>query len=143
MNYEMQPYIVYIKPDTQNRIDSVDSSAFLTDTNGWREIDRGFDVRHHHAQGNYFEKSIYDERGIHRYMTVPVVDDPDREAYRVYEYKGEQWGIYERTKEEMDEDYIPPVPATTIEKRVETVEGKTAELEESLEMLLTGVTEDE
>lgn len=37
----------------------------------------------------------------------------------------------------------PPVPTEPIEKRVETVEGKTAELEESLDMLLSGVTSDE
>lgn len=139
---EMQPYIVYIKSDEQNRIKSVNSSAFLRDTDGWVEIDRGFDDKHHHAQGNYFPSPIYDERGIMRYMTAPIADYPDREAYHVYKRNGEQWGIYERTQEEMDADYIPPVPAASIEKRVENVEGKTAELEESLDMLLSGVTAD-
>ena len=38
--FEMQPYVVYIKVDEQNRIQAVDSSAFLTDTDGWVEIDR-------------------------------------------------------------------------------------------------------
>lgn len=141
--FEMLPYIVYIKPDDQKRIDAVNSSAFLTNTDGWREIDRGFDDRHHHAQGNYFPQSLYDERGIHRYMTALLTDESDREAFHTYEYNGETWGIYERTQEEMDADYIPPAPAKPIEKRVENVENKTAELEESLDMLLTGVTEDE
>lgn len=112
MDYEMQPYIVYIKPDALNRIQSVNSSAFLRDTDGWGEIDRGFDVKHHHAQGNYFPKSLYDERGIHRYMTAPATNFLDREAFHVYEYKDEHWGIYERTQEEMDADFVQPVTDT-------------------------------
>lgn len=124
MNFAMQPYIVYVKPDDQNRIVAVNSSAFLTDLTGWVEIDSGYGDRHHHAQGNYFDKPIMDMRGIWRYKLVdgkPV----------------------ERTQEEMDADYTEPVQPTNIEKRVKTVEGKTAELEESLEMLLSGVTSDE
>ena len=127
MDFEMQPYIVYIKPDAQNRIVYVDSSAFLTGTDGWIEIDRGFDDAHHHAQGNYFPLPIYDERGIMRYLYTP-----DGESL---------WR--ERTKAEMDADWEEPVPTEPIEKRVETVEGKTAELEESLDILLSGVTADE
>lgn len=125
--FEMQPYIVYVKHDEQNRIIAVNSSAFIRDTDGWVEIDRGFDVKHHHAQGNYFPMPIYDERGICRYLYTPDADTLWRE----------------RTQEEMDADWEEPVPAESIEKRVETVEGKTAELEETLDMILTGVTEDE
>lgn len=125
--FDMQPYIVYIKTDDQNRIQDVNSSAFIRDTDGWVEIDRGFDVRHHHAQGNYFQKPKFDERGICRYLYTPDAEPLWRE----------------RTQEEMDADWVEPVPAETIEKRVETVEGKTAELEESLDMLLSGVTSDE
>ena len=40
-------------------------------------------------------------------------------------------------------EYPEPVPVGTLEKRVENVEGKTAELEESLDILLSGVTADE
>lgn len=127
MEFEMQPYIVYVSPDTQNRIQAVNSSAFLRETDGWIEIDRGFDVKHHHAQGNYFPLPIYDERGICRYLYTP----------------GEETLWRERTQEEMDADWEEPVPTEPIEKRVETVEGKTAELEESLDMLLSGVTSDE
>ena len=121
---EMQPYIVYVKTDEQNRIQAVNSSAFLTDTDGWIEIDSGYGDKYHHAQGNYFEKPLYDDRGIMRYKLVDGVP-------------------VERTKEEMDADYTEPDQPVTIEKRVETVETKTAELEESLEMLLTGVIDDE
>lgn len=140
---ENKTYIVYAKIDEQSRIAAVDSSAFLTDTNGLVKIDEGDTIRHYHAQGNFFEKPLYDARGIHRYMTDPVDADPERTAYHIYEYEGKQLGVYERTQAEMDADWEEPVPAESIEDRVKTVEGKTAELEESLDMLLSGVTEDE
>lgn len=81
----MNLYIVYVKPDEQNRIQAVNSSAFLTNTDGWVEIDSGSDDRFHHAQGNYFGKPLHDERGVCRYKLAngqPV----------------------ERTQEEMDAD---------------------------------------
>lgn len=107
---EMQPYIVYIKPDDQNRIKAVNSSAFLRDTDGWVEIDRGFDTRHHHAQGNYFPLPIYDERGIHRYMIAKTSDWPERKMYVLFTHNNEEWAVYERTQAEMDADYVPYTP---------------------------------
>ena len=67
---EITPYIVYVQTDDQNRIISVNSSAFLADVNGWTEIDRGVGDKYHHAQGNYFTKPIIDERGVFRYKMV-------------------------------------------------------------------------
>lgn len=107
MDFEMQPYIVYVKTDEQNCIIAVNSSAFLTDTAGWAEIDSGFGDRYHHAQGNYFEKPIFDERGICRYKLAdgqPV----------------------ERTQEEMDADYAPPVPAPSDADRIAALEEQLA-----------------
>lgn len=66
----MDQYIVYVKTDDQKRIEAVNSSAFLTDTDGWIEIDSGIGDKYHHAQNNYFDKPIYDERGIMRYKLV-------------------------------------------------------------------------
>lgn len=132
MEFEMQPYIVYIKIDYESRIQAVDSSAFLHDTTSWREVDRGFDVKHHHAQGNYFPKPLYDDRGIHRYMTEPVTDYPDREAYSVYEYKGEQWGVYERTQEEMGADWVPPAPQPDPTERIAALEAAMTAIEEGI-----------
>ena len=88
---QLPPYIVYVKTDENNLIAAVNSSAFLTDANGWVEIDSGYGDKYHHAQGNYFAKPIYDERGICRYKLAdgkPV----------------------ERTQTEMDADYVPHVP---------------------------------
>lgn len=66
----METYAVYILLDGANRILSVDSSAFLSDTTGWEQIDEGTGDRFHHAQNNYFPKPKYDERGIPRYTYV-------------------------------------------------------------------------
>lgn len=114
--FEMQPYIVYIKPDAKNRIRAVDSSAFLTVTDGWIEIDRGFDTKHHHAQGNYFPMPIYDDRGIMRYLYTPDADTLWRE----------------RTQAEMDADYIPPAPVPNNDQRIADLEAAMAAIEEGI-----------
>lgn len=114
--FEMQPYFVYIKPDDQNRIRAVNSSAFLTDTDGWVEIDRGFDVRHHHAQGNYFPLPLYDERGIMRYLYTPGADTIWRE----------------RTQAEMDADWEEPVPQPDPTERIAALEAAMTAIEEGI-----------
>lgn len=88
--FNMDPYIVYVRIDDMDRIVSINSSAFLTDTNGWIEIDRGFGDKYHHAQGNYLPMPLYEERGIPRYKLV--------ESKPV-----------ERTQKEIDADYVEPV----------------------------------
>lgn len=107
MDFEMQPYIVYVKIDDANRIMAVNSSAFIPDPSGWIEIDSGFGDKCHHAQGNYFDQPIMDERGIWRYKLVdgkPV----------------------ERTQEEMDADYTPPVPNPSDADRIAALEEQLA-----------------
>ena len=89
MEYVMQPYGVYIQTDAQRRITAINSSAFLPDTEGWIKIDEGFGDKYHHAQGNYLDKPLTDERGVYR-------------------YKLEDGKPVERTQEEMDADYTPP-----------------------------------
>lgn len=83
---EMNPYIVYVKLDDANRITAVNSSAFLSNTDGWTEIDNGHGDKYHHAQGNYFPKAIRDVCG----MCL---------------YKLEDGKPVERTQEEMELDY--------------------------------------
>lgn len=102
---EMRPYIVYVKVDESNRVTSINSSAFLADVTGWMEIDSGFGDKYHHAQGNYFDKPLCDERGIYRYKLVdgkPV----------------------ERTQEEMDADYVPPEVKPTDTERISQLESE-------------------
>lgn len=99
----MNLYTVYVKSDEQNRITDVNSSAFLTATSGWKEIDSGYGDKYHHAYGNYFDKPIMDERGICR-------------------YKLEDGQPKERTQEEMDADYVPPVPQQSDSERIAQLE---------------------
>lgn len=106
---QLPPYIVYVKPNDSGYITSVNSSAFLRNTDGWTEIDSGSGDKFHHAQGNYFPQPLYDERGICRYKLVdgkPV----------------------ERTQEEMDADYVPPEVKPTTEQRVDALETTTDDI---------------
>lgn len=63
-------YIVYVKPNDSGYITAVNSSAFLTDTTGWLEIDSGYGDRYHHAQGNFFPQPIITDSGAYRYKLV-------------------------------------------------------------------------
>lgn len=110
MDFEMQPYIVYVKIDDANRIMAVNSSAFVPDPSGWVEIDRGFGDKYHHAQGNYFDQPIYDDRGIKR-------------------YKLEDGKAVERAKEEMDADWIEPAPQPAPDNRIDALEKQLAAYE--------------
>lgn len=66
----MDTYIVYAKIDDCGYITAVNSSAFLTDTTGWEEIDSGYGDKYHHAQGNYFPQPIMTMGGAYRYKLV-------------------------------------------------------------------------
>lgn len=110
---QLSPNIVYVKLDDANRIISINSSAFLPDTVGWTEIDSGYGVKYHHAQGNYFPQPIIDDRGIYRYKLVdgkPI----------------------ERTQEEMDADYVEPDPKPSTEERIQQLEAQNETLLECL-----------
>ena len=100
-----QPYKVLARVDDAGRVVEINSSAFVTDTDGWTEIDSGWGDKYHHAQGNYFDKPLCDERGICHYKLVngrPV----------------------ERTKEEMDADYVPPEVNPTDTERISQLESE-------------------
>lgn len=106
----MNEYIVYVKLDDQNRITAINSSAFLPDTDGWTEIDSGHSDKYHHAQGNYFDKPIYDDRGIPRYKLVDGMP-------------------VERTQEEIDADYVEPEHQPTDAERITALEAQLASYE--------------
>ena len=61
-------YTVYVKTNELGYITAVNSSAFLSDTSGWTEIDRGNGDKYHHAQGNYFPLPTIG--GAYRYKLV-------------------------------------------------------------------------
>ena len=104
-------YIVYVKPNESGYITSVNSSAFLLDTTGWVEIDRGYGDKHHHAQGNYFPQPIITDGGAYRYK---LVDGKPVEC----------------TAEEISaqEEAMKPVPTPSLENRVEVLESTTDDM---------------
>lgn len=70
MEFEINPYIVYVKSNSDGYIVAVNSSLFLTDTSDWAEIDSGHGDKYGHAQGYYFPQSIVTESGAFRYKLV-------------------------------------------------------------------------
>ena len=63
-------YKVYAKVDENGIIIAINSSAFLTDTTNWTEIDEGEGDKYHHAQGNYLSVGLTDENGIFNYKLI-------------------------------------------------------------------------
>lgn len=106
MELEIKPYIVYVKTNSEGYITAVNSSAFLTDTAGWVEIDSGYGDKYHHAQGNYFPESIFTDGGAYRYK---LVDSK----------------VMKCTEEEIltQEEANKPIPVITTEERVEALEA--------------------
>lgn len=88
--YMQKPYDVLVKINEDGIVTEINSSAFIEDISGWHKIDEGFGDKFHHAQGNY--------------LTLPLIDDRG-----ILQYKLENGNIVERTKEEMDADYVPIV----------------------------------
>ena len=67
---EVDVYKVYAKICEFGYITSVNSSAFLSDTTGWTEIDQGQGDKYHHAQGNYLPGPLMTMGGAYRYKLV-------------------------------------------------------------------------
>lgn len=112
----MDEYLVYIRVDDAGRVVDINSSAFLTDTDGWVQIDRGHGDRYHHAQGNYLPGPLADERGIYRYKLA-------------------DGAVAERTREEMDADWVEPEAQPDPDARLRAVEETLAAYEDMLMMM--------
>lgn len=65
-----EQYQVYVQTDGSGRIIGMNSSAFVSDTTGWTQIDEGGGDRYHHPQGNYLPLSLLTEQGVCRYKLV-------------------------------------------------------------------------
>lgn len=117
MEFE-NPYIVYVKTNSNGYITAVDSSAFLTDITGWVEIDSGYGDKYHHAQGNYFPEPIWTDGGAYRYK---LVDGKPVEC----------------TAEEIaaQEEANKPVPTPTPEERIAELEAENKTLTAQVDAL--------
>lgn len=79
-------YIVYVRPDENGIITAINSSAFISDTTSWIEIDEGDGDRFHHAQNHYLPVGLIDENGIYSYKLVdgkPVLRTEEDKAPEV------------------------------------------------------------
>lgn len=101
--FEPELYKVFVKVDVAGRITAINSSAFLTDTNGWIEIDSGLGDKYHHAQGNYLESPLMDDRGL-------------------FLYKLESGKAVKRSAAEVEADYRPQPAVLTQEERLTALE---------------------
>lgn len=100
-------YTVYIRVDDAGRVVNINSSAFLSNVEGWVEIDRGAGDRYQHAQGNYMPGPLFNSNGI------PI-------------YKLETGKIVNRTDEEMMADV--PTKEKTVFERLAKVEDALANI---------------
>lgn len=66
----MEMYSVFVKTNDSGYITAVNSSAFLSDTTGWTEIDQGAGDKYHHAQGNYLPGPLMTVGGAYRYKLI-------------------------------------------------------------------------
>ena len=112
---QAQPYKVLVRVDDAGRVVAINSSAFITNTDGWTEIDSGWGDKYHHAQGNYLESPLTDERGL-------------------FLYRLENGQVVKRSAAEIEADYKPQPTAPTQEERL-------AALEDAFNLLLEGATE--
>ena len=109
------PYKVLVRVDDAGRVVEINSDAFVEDADGWTEIDSGWGDKFHHAQGNYLESPLIDERGL-------------------FLYKLENGQVVKRSAAEVEADYKPQPTAPTQEERLTA-------LEDAFNLLLEGATE--
>jgi hypothetical protein len=118
-------YSVFVQTDDQGRVIGINSDAFLPSTDGWEKIAEGHGDKFHHAQGNYLPQPVYDEEG--------------RANWKL---EGGQPIL--RTDAEKAADVQPDakVPFEPDADDIARLEMRMDAFDQSLDMLLLGVTED-
>lgn len=61
---------VYVKTDSNDVITEINSDIFLHTVKEYTLIDEGEGDRYAHAQGNYLDKSLIDDRGRYNYKLL-------------------------------------------------------------------------
>lgn len=105
---ERTNYKVLVKTDDAGHVTAINSDAFIN-SEGWTQIDEGEGDRYHHAQNNYLQKPLMDERGVYRYKLVNGM-------------------VTQRTQAEMDADFDALPAPPTIEERMNALESANDDL---------------
>lgn len=108
MEYINETYKVYVETNADGIITAVNSSAFLSDTAGWTEIDEGTGDRYHHAQAHYLTEPLADENGIFNYLLLggKPVKRSDEHKQPELDHINAQAEISELKQKLSDTDYI-------------------------------------
>lgn len=111
---EMKKSKVYALPNSEGYITRIDGGytiGNITDPENWVLIDEGNGDRYNLCQGNYFPQPIITDGGAYRYK---LVDGKPVEC----------------TAEEIEaqEEALKPVPAPSLENRVEVLESTTDDM---------------
>lgn len=96
---------VYAFPSTDGYITRIDggyTTGNITNPEDWVLIDEGYGDKYNLCQSNYLPLPLMDERGVYRYKLV------DGKAV-------------ERTQEEMDADYVPPMVKPSAEELLDAL----------------------
>lgn len=75
-----ETYIVFVQIDSNSTITAINSSEFLDDITDWTQIDEGTGDKYHHAQGNYLETGLIDDKGCFNYKLVDGIVSARSEA---------------------------------------------------------------
>lgn len=85
---------VYAKLDTDKYVINVNSEIFLSDTTDYVMIDEGEGDKYAHAQGQYLEKGLMDDKGRYNYKyvdsTLVEVEEEDKPTVEEKESASEQ-----------------------------------------------------
>lgn len=116
------PWRVYARVNGDLLVTAIQSSDFLPELpeSDWVLIDEGYGDKYHHAQSQYLDKPITDERGVWRYALTET-------ASGVY-------GVEERTQEEMDADAAAR-PTQVVENPIEQLQAENTLLRAQLQAL--------
>lgn len=122
---DLRPTGVYVQTNENGHITAIGSDFFLPGIAGWQRIDEGFGERYDHAQGQYLPLPVYDEEG-----------------HANWKLEGGKPSL--RTDAEKAADVQPDakVPFEPDADDIARLEMRMEAFDQSLDMLLLGVTED-
>ena len=68
-----KPIGVYVKVNDEGFVTDVNSEIFIKDFTGWQKIDEGYGDKFAHAQSQYFERGLIDEKGD--YVNKQIIEN--------------------------------------------------------------------